>query len=113
MATLLEHSEEIRAKLKAVLADKVVTLEEAFSLAGIVVEAAKSTYLKIRDKTQFAQLVAEAEELYDTYADPANYDIPRVPEFMERAAFSAARPMIRMALEGMVDSLNDLIDKVE
>lgn len=109
MATILVHVDEIKAEFKSAIADKVITAKEALLLAGIIVEAARCAYAKLVDKSQFGALVTEAEELYDQLVDAKNFDVPRVPEFLESLAVSLGRQAIRPALERLATAIDEVL----
>jgi hypothetical protein len=106
VATLLEHTDQILAKFKSALSDRVLTAAETMAISGAIIEAASCTYAKMRDKSQFGALVTEAEALYDAKVQAAFFDIPRVPEFMEQAAVALGKMAIRPALEALAEKMD-------
>ena len=106
MATLLEHADKIRSEFSEAFADKRISFSEVLQLIGVIVGAAACTLDKLQDKSQFGQLVAEAEALYDDLLNPAVIDIPRVPEWAEGYVIGIGREFIRPALEKLYDALD-------
>jgi hypothetical protein len=106
MATLLVHVDGIITEFRAAFSDKLLTAKEGMSLAGAIIEAARCSYEKLADKSQFGLLVAESEALYDDIVDASKFDVPRVPEFIESLAVSLGRQAIRPALERLAEALD-------
>lgn len=96
--TLLLHYDEIKAKFTAALADKTVSLVEAMEINREITEAFIYSVDKLKDPSEFEQLVAEAEELYSSLLDPAKIDIPKVPEWLEGYIISIGKQVLRMIL---------------
>lgn len=106
MATLLVHADQIRSQFSAAFADKRVSFAEVLQLAGTIVGAAACTLDKLQDKSQFGQLVAEAEELFSSILDPAKIDIPKVPEWLEGYVVDIVKQAIRPMLERVAEALD-------
>ncbi len=105
MSELMDRLEDVGELANKIGADGKITLPEAFSFFGEVIEAAAEIVHAMESRQDhFEEVVKDCQTFFDRHVVPL--DMPHVPDWLERRV---VKPFLRRSFRPAIEAIYDAI----